>query len=130
MIQTSANVKENTTDRFAQAVKDREKAFEIVEKEIMEYAKSVKMILKERGLFIKVIIMSILFNALIMSIPFFVLTAFGGNMDFLECFTLSIAVTSAVYFIPTPGNAGAAEGTFFLVFSLPFCSEYRLAGYR
>lgn len=98
-------------------VKDREKAFKVIEKEIMEYAKSVKMILKERGLFIKVVIMSILFNALIMSIPFFVLTAFGGNMDFLECFTLSIAVTSAVYFIPTPGNAGAAEGTFFLVFS-------------
>ena len=50
-------------------------------------------------------------------IPFFVLTAFGGEMDFLPCFVTTVAVTAAVYFVPTPGNAGAAEGTFFVVFS-------------
>lgn len=98
-------------------IKDREKALATVSKEINEYSKSVKTILKERGLFIRVVILSVLYNALIMSIPYFVLTAFGGNIGYFECFTLSVAVTSAVYFIPTPGNAGAAEGTFFLVFS-------------
>lgn len=98
-------------------VKNREKAMGDIEKEISEYSKSVKIILKERGLFIKVVGLSVAYNALIMSIPFFVLTAFGGDVGFIECFTLSLAVTSAVYFIPTPGNAGAAEGTFFLVFS-------------
>ena len=81
------------------------------------YFDSVKTILREKGLFIRVIALSVLFNSLIMSIPFFVLTAFGGDVGFFECFALSVAVTSAVYFIPTPGNAGAAEGTFFLVFS-------------
>ena len=45
------------------------------------------------------------------------MTAFGGNVDFLPCFVTTVAVTSAVYFVPTPGNAGAAEGTFFVVFS-------------
>ena len=98
-------------------IKNRDKALSVIEKEIKGYAQSVKMILKKRGLFLKVVIMSIIFNTLIMSIPFFVLTAFGGNVDPLECFALSVAVTSAVYFIPTPGNSGAAEGTFFLVFS-------------
>ena len=98
-------------------IKDREKALSTVNKEINEYSKSVKTILKERGLFIRVVVLSMLYNALIMSIPYFVLTAFGGNIGYFECFALSVAVTSAVYFIPTPGNAGAAEGTFFLVFS-------------
>lgn len=98
-------------------VKNRDKALAAIENEMVGYSKSVKMILKERGLFIKVVALSVAYNALIMSIPFFVLTAFGGDVGFFECFTLSVAVTSAVYFIPTPGNAGAAEGTFFLVFS-------------
>ena len=58
-----------------------------------------------------------MFNFLTALIPFFVLTAFGGNVDFLPCLVTTVAVTSAVYFVPTPGNAGAAEGTFFIVFS-------------
>ena len=98
-------------------VKDRNAALLKIEHEVEEYAKSTKTILKTRGLFFKTISMSLLFNGLVAVIPFFVLTAFGGNVGFFECFTLTIAVMSAVYFIPTPGNAGAAEGTFFLVFS-------------
>ncbi len=98
-------------------VKKRDKALDKIEDEVSGYAKSVKVILKEKGLFFRVIIMSVAYNALIMMIPFFVLTAFGGDVRFIECFALSVAVTSAVYFVPTPGNTGAAEGTFFLVFS-------------
>ena len=84
---------------------------------VSEYAKCVKKILKTRGLFLKTILISILFHILVSMIPFFVLTAFGGEVDFLPCFVTTVAVTSAVYFIPTPGNAGAAEGTFYVVFS-------------
>lgn len=98
-------------------VKNREEALSKIEHEVEEYAKSIKRILKTRGLFFQTILSSLLFNGLIAAIPFFVLTAFGGNVGFFECFTLTIAVMSAVYFVPTPGNAGAAEGTFFLVFS-------------
>ncbi|MBQ6460972.1 flippase-like domain-containing protein [Candidatus Saccharibacteria bacterium] len=98
-------------------IKDREKALAKIEHEVDEYAKSIKRILKTRGLFFQVVLSSLVFNGLIAMIPFFVLTAFGGNIGFFECFTLTIAVMSAVYFVPTPGNAGAAEGTFFLVFS-------------
>ena len=98
-------------------VKNREKALDKIEQEVAEYAKSVKMILKTRGLFLQVVGLSVLFNVLVAAIPFFVLTAFGGNVGFVECLVLTVAVMSAVYFIPTPGNAGAAEGTFFVVFS-------------
>lgn len=98
-------------------VKDREKAIKKIEFEVDEYAKSVRKILKTKGLFAKTVLLSIGFNASVSMIPFFVLTAFGGNVDFLPCFVTTVAVTSAVYFVPTPGNAGAAEGTFYVVFS-------------
>lgn len=98
-------------------VKDKEAALKKTEQEVKEYVKCVKMILKRRKLFILIILMSLVFNILMAAIPFFLLTAFGGQMDFAQCFTLTIAVMSAVYFIPTPGNSGAAEGTFYLVFS-------------
>ena len=98
-------------------VKDREKAIQKTEYEVNEYAESVKLILKTKGLFAKTIAMSVGFNILVAMIPFFVLTAFGGEVDFLPCFVTTVAITSAVYFVPTPGNSGAAEGTFYVVFS-------------
>lgn len=98
-------------------VKDKKKAIEKTEYEVSEYARSIKIILKTRGLFIKTILISVAFHILVSMIPFFVLTAFGGEVDFLPCFVTTVAITSAVYFVPTPGNAGAAEGTFYMVFS-------------
>ena len=98
-------------------VKDVKATSAKMEKEVAGYTRSIRQITKCKGLSAKVIIYSVIFHALISAIPFFVLTAFGGDVDFLPCFVTTVAVTSAVYFIPTPGNAGAAEGTFFLVFS-------------
>lgn len=98
-------------------VKSEKKALEKVETEVTEYAKSVKMILKSKGLFFATIICSLVYTACVTALPYFILSAFGGNVGFMECFSLTLAVTSSVYFIPTPGNAGAAEGTFYVVFS-------------
>lgn len=98
-------------------VKDKEKAIKKAEDGVNEYATCIKNILKTRGLLLRTIIVSVLFHVLISSIPFFVITAFGGNVDYLSCFVITVAVTAAVYFVPTPGNAGAAEGTFYFVFS-------------
>ncbi len=98
-------------------VKNQKATIAKVEFEVNEYARCVRRVLKTKGLFAKALALSVAFNSLIATIPFFVLTAFGGNVDFLPCFVTTVAVTSAVYFVPTPGNAGAAEGAFFLVFS-------------
>lgn len=98
-------------------VKNKEAALEKTEDQIKEYVEAVKTVLKTKGLFLKVLLLALIFNILMASIPFFVLTAFGGQMDYLTCLVLTIAVMSAVYFVPTPGNSGAAEGTFFVVFS-------------
>ncbi len=98
-------------------VKNKNEAIKKAEHGVNEYARCIKLILKTRGLFLKTILMSVAFHILISSIPFFVLNAFGANIEFIPCFVSVVAVTSAVYFIPTPGNAGAAEGTFYVVFS-------------
>lgn len=98
-------------------VKNQKATIAKVEFEVNEYARCVRRILKTKGLFARAIALSLVFNSFIAMIPFFVLTAFGGDVDFLPCFVTTVAVTSAVYFVPTPGNAGAAEGAFFVVFS-------------
>ena len=98
-------------------IKNPDKILGHVEEEMGEYAKSVIRILKTKWLFLEVILLSLVFNLLVACIPFFVLTAFGGNVNFWSSLGTTIAVMSAVYFIPTPGNSGAAEGTFFIVFS-------------
>ena len=98
-------------------VKHRAQTLEKVETEVAEYADAIKMIMKTRGLFLKTIVLATLFQFLISTIPYFVLEAFGGDMDFFKCLATTMAVTSAVYFVPTPGNSVAAEGTFFAVFS-------------
>ncbi len=98
-------------------IKDKKQAISKAEEKVNYYAKCVKTILNTRGLFFKTIILSVLFHLLLYIIPFFVLSAFGGDVNFLPCFVTTVAVTSAVYFVPTPGNAGAAEGTFYAVFS-------------
>ncbi len=98
-------------------VKNKTATIAKVKKGVNEYAGCMKNILKTRGLLLLTILLSVAFNLLTAVIPFFVLTAFGGEVNFMVCLATTIAVTAAVYFVPTPGNSGAAEGTFFLVFS-------------
>lgn len=98
-------------------VKNRDEAVKKVEAEVSDYAKNVKTILTKPVVSGGVLLLSLLSNILVSFIPFFVLKAFGGDIDFGECFLLSICVEAAVYFAPTPGNSGVAEGTFYVVFS-------------
>lgn len=98
-------------------VKNRDTAIKKVEEEVLEYTKYVKRIAKSPGVFGGVMAMSLLSNILISFVPYFVLIAFGGDIDFWECFLLTVGVEAAVYFVPTPGNSGVAEGTFYVVFS-------------
>lgn len=98
-------------------VKNRDEATKKVESEVAEYAKNVKLLTKRPTVSGGVLLMSAISNILLLSIPFFVLKAFGGDIDFGECFLLTVGVEAAVYFVPTPGNSGAAEGTFYVIFS-------------
>ena len=98
-------------------IKHRDEAIKRVEQEVGDYARNVKLLTKKPAVSGSVFLMSLLSNVLMSSIPYFVLKAFGGDIDFIECFLLTISVEAAVYFAPTPGNSGVAEGTFYVVFS-------------
>ncbi|MBQ6375835.1 flippase-like domain-containing protein [Candidatus Saccharibacteria bacterium] len=98
-------------------IKNRDEALAKIERELDDYVKSIKMLAKTKYLLAKILILSIAYNVFIYLIPYFVIKAFGGDIGVFECFATTLAVTSAVYFVPTPGNSGAAEGTFYAVFS-------------
>ena len=93
--------------------KSEEKAFGEIEK----YSKCIKKLLKDKKLFWKTMGLSFVYELGIVSIPFFVISAFGGGISYLAATMTAITIMAAVAFVPTPGNAGAAEGSFYLVFS-------------
>lgn len=98
-------------------VKDIDKTREKVFGEIAKYAKCIKAVIRDKKLLGKVMGLSVVYQLGMVSIPFFVVTAFGGGVGYLPATLTCIAILAAIAFIPTPGNAGAAEGSFFLVFS-------------
>jgi uncharacterized membrane protein YbhN (UPF0104 family) len=51
-----------------------------------------------------------------MATPFFVLRAFGSSEYFIDTLTKTAYIYAGIAYIPTPGNAGAAEGTFYTIF--------------
>ena len=82
-----------------------------------EYVVSLKVMNKRPHFFLKLLLFSVLYQAAILSVPFFMLLAFGGSNDWWTVFSLVVYIYAAITLIPTPGNAGAAEGSFYAVFS-------------
>ena len=98
-------------------VKDEDAAVKKTEDAIAEYVRCVKKMLKNKKLFLKVILLGVVYHIMFGVLPYFILLAFGGKIGFFSCYVITQAITSAVYLIPTPGSSGAAEGSFYLVFS-------------
>ena len=86
-------------------------------KSLRNYSVNLKKITKNKALFLKLMLLSIVFQTAISSIPFFVIHTFGGDIGYFQALALTVFIQSVVCLVPTPGNAGAAEGSFYLVFS-------------
>ncbi|MBQ7802726.1 flippase-like domain-containing protein [Candidatus Saccharibacteria bacterium] len=97
-------------------VRNLEAAEEKTFGEMEKYVRCIKSVIHDRKLLGKIMGLSFVYQLGMNSIPFFVITAFGGGIGYLEATFTTIAINAAISFIPTPGNAGAAEGSFFLVF--------------
>lgn len=82
-----------------------------------EYVESIRVLNRRRFFFLRQLLYSVIYQMAILSVPFFVLRAFGGTNDWWTVFSLVTYVYAAITIIPTPGNAGAAEGSFYAVFS-------------
>ena len=63
------------------------------------------------------LLLSLVYRIALCSMPYFVLKMFGAPVSFLHIFASTIYIYATICLVPTPGNAGAAEGAFYLVFS-------------
>ncbi len=98
-------------------VKDPEKATEKAREALASYSDCLKQYRNQPKLIIFISAMSLLFQICVLSMPWFVLRAFGATIDFLPCFTQVANIYAAITIIPTPGNSGAAEVSFYMVFN-------------
>ena len=99
-------------------VKDKDAAVAKARGHVEEYSSCIRSLLRRKRLCVQILVLSLIYQLAMHTIPYFVLLAFGGELDWLSCVVTTIAINSSIAFIPTPGNAGAAEGSFYLVFSL------------
>ena len=88
-----------------------------VAKTLDDYHINLRMITQKKRLVVKLAIFSLIYQIAICSIPFFVLHAYRGTGSFFYILAQTVYIYAAITIIPTPGNAGAAEGSFYLIFS-------------
>ena len=98
-------------------IKDYDRAVGRIFGPLGEYCESLKLLWKSPRQLVKLLVYSIIYQVAILSIPFFVLRAFGGAQSWWTVFSLMVFIYAAITIVPTPGNAGAAEGSFYAVFS-------------
>lgn len=98
-------------------VKHPARTAEKAENALLRYSDSLKTIAKSPILLVALFVFSVLYQAAICSIPYFVVRMFGGQLGFIQSLSMCVYVYFSVTIIPTPGNAGAAEGSFYLLFN-------------
>ncbi len=81
------------------------------------YHSSLAVIAKDRLLTVCLLVLSLIYRIALCSMPYFVLRMFGAQVDFFRIFASTIYIYATICLVPTPGNAGAAEGAFYVVFS-------------
>ena len=84
---------------------------------LRRYSDSLRVIAASRELLVKLFAFSLLYQAALCSIPFFVVRIFGGDLGYVESLTMCLFVYASVTLVPTPGNSGAAEGSFYILFN-------------
>ena len=81
------------------------------------YHSSLAVIAKDRFTSFLLVLLSLVYRISLCAMPYFVLKMFGARVDFLPIFASTIYIYASIALVPTPGNVGAAEGAFYLVFS-------------
>ena len=112
-------------------VKDPKSATMKTIKNVIQNADCLKKLAKKPLLLITTLIASFTEHILNASMAYFTLMAFnfsiegmGGGMQYLQILQLCFILFLSVSFIPTPGNAGAADLSFFSLFKLGLKSGF------
>ena len=98
-------------------VKDPARTVERAETALKRYSDSLKYIAKSPWLLAAMFILSVIYQLALCSIPYFVMRIFGGQIGFWQSLCMCVYVYFSVTIVPTPGNAGAAEGSFYILFN-------------
>ena len=111
-------------------IKNKGAATRKANKLINDYKRSLILLAKSKGTLILVILLSLIYQLALCSIPYFVIRAcgiapgqytyMGSTIEFNWIISLfqCIFVYAAISFIPTPGNSGAAELSFASLFTI------------
>ena len=97
-------------------IKDAEATSERWLANVDEAVKCLRIYSKRVPTLICLILASLIYHAAILSVPFFMLKGFGGRGDWWTVTSLVAEINASIAIVPTPGNAGAAEGSFYAVF--------------
>lgn len=81
------------------------------------YHASFSVIAKDKLTLFALLLLSLVYRLALCSMPYFVLKMFGAPVTFIPIFAATVYIYASIALVPTPGNAGAAEGAFYLVFS-------------
>lgn len=98
-------------------VKNKEKWVNKITHSVADYVECIRGNIADWKLWVVTMVCSLFYQLSLCSLPFFVIHAYGGDINFIECLFTTISIYCAITFIPTPGNAGAAEVSFALVFA-------------
>ena len=98
-------------------VRDPEESTARVMEMLDSYHSSLAVIAKDKIAMACLLALSLIYRIALCSMPYFVLRMFGASVDFFRIFASTIYIYATICLVPTPGNAGAAEGAFYLVFS-------------
>ena len=81
------------------------------------YSVNIKRITQDKRLLVKLLLLSTVFQLAMCSMPFFAVRTFDGELNYFDALFMCVFIQAAISLIPTPGNSGAAEGSFYIVFS-------------
>lgn len=85
------------------------------------YQQSLIVLAKSKSTVVFTYVFSILYWLFLGMIPYYVIKSFGVNVSWYDSLTLTMYTYAAISFVPTPGNAGAAEFAFVMIF--PFLTK-------
>ena len=102
-------------------VKNKGAATRKANKLVNDYKRSLFMLAKSRFTLLIISLLSFVYQVALCSIPYFVIRACGvsaTDVNYFNSLCVCIFVYAAISFIPTPGNSGAAEVSFAMLFTV------------
>ncbi|MCH5179700.1 MAG: flippase-like domain-containing protein [Erysipelotrichales bacterium] len=99
-------------------VKNKGAATRKANKLVNDYKRSLFVLAKSKLTLLIITFLSFVYQLALCSIPYFVIRACGVTVNYFDSLCICIFVYAAISFIPTPGNSGAAEVSFSILFTM------------